>query len=88
MNLNWCFWKRLLADTKKKRRPAVSLPSTPDQSRRAREAKIALQKSRELLQKVELQEPRVDRLHKSMKQLSEENGFAEMVIRGLGGGGT
>ena len=87
MNLNWClFRKRLLAGEQPKRRYAVTLPSTPDQGRRAREAKVALRQSRELLQKVEQQELQVDRLHRSMQRLNEENGFASMIVRHLGGG--
>ena len=87
MNLKWClFWKRLLVGTWFKRGSAVTLPPAPDQGRRAREAKAALRQSRELLEKVERQEPQVERLHRSMKELQEQNGFAAMMIRGLGGG--
>lgn len=87
MNLNWCLlWKRLLAGIRSKKESAVTLPSAPDQGRRAREAKAALVQSRELLEKVKQQEPQVDRLHRSMKELQEQNGFAAMMIRGLGGG--
>jgi hypothetical protein len=89
MNLNWrSVWKRLLTGTKSKRESAVTLPLAPDQGRRAREAKLALQRSKELLEKVERQEPQVQRLHDSMKELQEQNGFAAMMLRGLGGGST
>lgn len=88
MNLSWrLFWKRLMAGIRLKGESAVTMPHTPDQGRRAIEAKVALGRSRAMLERVDSNEGRVDRLHESMRRLNDENGFAALIYRSLGGRG-
>ena len=88
MNPNWrLVWRRILAGLRIRREPAVSVPKSPDQGRRALEARIALGRSQAILNRVESNEHEVDRLHTSMRKLHEENGFAALIYRSLGGRG-
>lgn len=64
----------------------MHVPIAPDQVRRQREADAAVRRSRQLLRDVESKEPEVERLHQSMQRLENENGFASMIVRHLGGG--
>lgn len=87
MSLTWSlFLKRLTGLFRAKGGSRVYHPITVDQNKRARAAAAALRKSRELRQKIESNEPEVDRLYRSMQQINEINGFASMIVRHLGGG--
>lgn len=87
MNLIWRLWDRLMAGKKKRGRAAMTVPRMPDQGRRALEAQVALGRSRATLNRVNSNEEKVDKLHQSMRRLGEQNGFAALILRSLGGGG-
>lgn len=87
MNLTWRnFWGRIMAKFFEKKKSVVTVPHAPDQGRRADESRNALRRSRALLDKVESREGEVETLHRSMRRLGEQNGFADLIYRSLGGG--
>lgn len=87
MNPKWrSIWRRIIMSVRSRGEAAVKVPHAPDQGRRALEARIALGRSRIMLNRVDSNEDRVERLHQSMQRLGEENGFAAMILRSLGGG--
>lgn len=86
MNRIWQGILRIVASLKFNRTKGATVQPMPDQARRLAESRRALYHSRVLLDKVNAQESGVDTLHRSLKQLSEKNGFADLIIRSLGGG--
>ncbi len=86
MNLIWRRLLNIVAKLKFNRTQGATVQPMPDQARRLAESRRALYHSRVLLDKVNARETDVDTLHRSLKQLSEKNGFAEMILRSLGGG--
>lgn len=88
MNLIWRhIVKKIKAGIEKGRKSAVTIPNAPDQGRRALEARIALGRSRAILNRVNSNEVRVERVTESMRKLGEDNGFAALIFRSLGGRG-
>ncbi len=80
------FWGRIMAKFFERKKAVVAVPHAPDQNKRAAEARLAVRKSRALMDKVESREGEVDSLHRSMRRIGEQNGFADLIYRSLGGG--
>lgn len=85
MNLIWRFLKRIMAGIRRRRGSVMAVPRNPDQVGRKLEAQVALGRSRAIQRRVDSNEVRVDRLHESMQKLGEQNGFAALILKSLGG---
>lgn len=82
-------WRKLwgfMARIKFKREHVPLVPAMSDQVRRVAESRIALRHSKALLERVDSLEPEVASLHRSLRDLGEQNGFANLILRSLGGG--
>lgn len=86
MTLFWRKLWRIMANLKFNRHTVAVVSPAPDQARRAAESRRTLRNSQALLSKVESRESDVDSLHRSMRRIGEQNGFAELIYRSLGGG--